>query len=144
VDKLPRDPVLVTVFLASDPASALTRLKCSNRDIERGRTIGQWRGKYPDPRSLPDVRRWLSQTGDCADDLLALLPPHPVSILSKVVAAVRAAKDPLKLKDLALTGDDLAAGVRPGPDVGATLERLLADVLDDPSHNTPAYLLSRV
>jgi tRNA nucleotidyltransferase (CCA-adding enzyme) len=145
VDKLPRDPVLVTAFLASDPASVLTRLKCSNKDIERGRTIGQWRDKYPDPRSLPDVRRWLSQTGEHADDLLALLPPHPVSSLPKVVAAVRAAKDPLRLKDLAVTGADLlAAGVRPGPEVGATLERLLADVLDDPSHNTQAYLLSHV
>jgi tRNA nucleotidyltransferase (CCA-adding enzyme) len=62
-----------------------------------------------------------------------------------VVASIRAAKDPLTLKDLAVTGNDLlAAGVRSGPDVGATLERLLADVLDDPSHNTPAYLLSRV
>jgi tRNA nucleotidyltransferase (CCA-adding enzyme) len=58
---------------------------------------------------------------------------------------VRAAHDPLTLKDLAVTGDDLlAAGVRPGPDVGATLERLLADVLENPSHNTQAYLLSHV
>jgi tRNA nucleotidyltransferase (CCA-adding enzyme) len=152
VDKLPRDPVLVTAFLASDPASVLTRLKCSNKDIERGRAIGHWRGNYPDSRHLPDVRRWLSQTGEYADDLLALLPPHPasrvphpVANLSKVVEAIRAAKDPLSLKDLAVTGDDLlAAGVRPGPDVGATLERLLADVLEDPSRNTQGYLLSRV
>src|SRR5207247_1372065 len=33
VDKLPRDPVLITAFLGSDPASVLTRLKCSNKDI---------------------------------------------------------------------------------------------------------------
>src|SRR6267143_5198533 len=31
VDKLPRDPVLITAYLASDPASLLTRLKCSNK-----------------------------------------------------------------------------------------------------------------
>jgi tRNA nucleotidyltransferase (CCA-adding enzyme) len=44
-----------------------------------------------------------------------------------------------------VTGDDLlAAGVRPGPDVGATLERLLDDVLEDPVRNTKAYLLSHV
>jgi tRNA nucleotidyltransferase (CCA-adding enzyme) len=62
-----------------------------------------------------------------------------------VVASIRAAKDPLTLKDLAVTGNDLlAAGVRPGPDVGATLERLLADVLEDPVRNTKAHLLSRV
>ena len=74
---LSRDPVLVTAFLASDPASALTRLKCSNKEIERARAIGRWRDRYPDPRRLPDVRRWLSQVGDYADDLLALLPAFP-------------------------------------------------------------------
>src|SRR5204862_440662 len=55
VDKLPRDPVLITALLASDPASLLTRLKCSNKDIERGRAIGQWRDKYPDPQHLPEA-----------------------------------------------------------------------------------------
>ena len=152
VDKLPRDAVLVTAYLASDPASLLTRLKSSNKDIERARAIGQWRDRYPDPRHLPEVRKWLSQVGEYADDLLALLPglavsrfPFPVSRLPKVVAAVRAAKDPLTVKDLAVKGDDLlAAGVRPGPQVGETLERLLAEVLEDPSRNTRDYLLSRV
>src|SRR3989441_5334245 len=65
--------------------------------------------------------------------------------LPKVVASIRAAKDPLTVKDLAVKGDDLlAAGVRPGPEVGETLQRLLADVLEDPTHNTRDYLLSRV
>src|SRR5438874_12633875 len=114
VDKLPRDPVLITALLASDPASLLTRLKCSNKDIERGRAIGQWRDKYPDPQHLPEVRRWLAQAGEYADDLLAVLPaldvsrfPFPVSRLSKVVESIRAAKDPLTLQDLAVNGNDL-------------------------------------
>src|SRR6266550_5088160 len=114
VDGLPRDPVLVTAFLAGDPASLLTRLKASNRDIERGRAIGEWRAKYPDPRHLPVVRQWLSRVGEYADDLLALLPaldrspfPLPLSRLPAVVASIRAARDPLTLKDLAVTGDDL-------------------------------------
>src|SRR3989449_6871819 len=119
-----------------DPASLLTRLKSSNKDIERGRAIGQWRDKYPDPKHVPEVRRWLSQVGEHADDLLVLLPA-PRSLLPKVVESIRAAKDPLTVKDLAVKGDDLlAAGVRPGPDVGETLERLLAEVLEDPSRNT--------
>jgi len=143
LDALPRDPVLITAFLSRDPAASLTRLKCSNQDIERGRAVGFWRDKYPDPKHLPGVRRWLSQVGPYASDLLTL-PAIPVS-LTKVVESIRAAQDPLTLKDLAVTGDDLlAAGVRPGPDIGATIERLLAEVLDDPSHNTRAYLLSRV
>ena len=143
VDALPRDPVLVTAYLASDPASLLTRLKSSNKDIERGRMIGQWRDKYPDPKHLPAVRQWLSQVGEYADDLLAL-PASPIP-LPRVVSSVRAAKDPLALKDLAVTGDDLiAAGVRPGPEVGETLARLLGDVLEDPTRNTREQLLARV
>jgi tRNA nucleotidyltransferase (CCA-adding enzyme) len=44
-----------------------------------------------------------------------------------------------------VNGNDLiAAGVRPGPEVGETLARLLADVLEDPARNTRQYLLSRV
>jgi tRNA nucleotidyltransferase (CCA-adding enzyme) len=147
VDKLPRDPVLITAFLASDPASLLTRLKCSNKEIERGRGIGEWRDKYPDPKHLPEVRRWLSGVGEYADDLLALPQVRTASLspLPKVVASIRAAKDPLTVKDLAVTGDDLlAAGVRPGPEVGETLQRLLAEVLEDPTRNTRDRLLARV
>src|SRR6184192_2767088 len=108
LDKLSRDPVLITAHLASDPASLLTRLKCSNKEIERGRAIGQRRDTYPDAKHLPTVRRWLSEVGEYADDLLALLSARPASRiphpgLAKVVASIRAAKDPLHVKDLAVT-----------------------------------------
>ncbi|PYO90249.1 MAG: hypothetical protein DMD66_03245, partial [Gemmatimonadetes bacterium] len=141
IDKLPRDPVIVTAYVAKDPASLLTRLKCSNRDIERGRAIGKWRENYPDPRDAAAVRKWLSETGEYADDLLVGAP----AALAKAVAAIRAKHPPLSLKDLAVRGDDLiAAGVRPGPDVGDMLARLLEEVLEDPARNTREYLLSRV
>jgi len=144
VDKLPRDPVLVTAYLAKDPASLLTRLKCSNKDIERGRAIGRWRDKYPDAKNPAAIRRWLSATGEYAEDLLALLGAAS-SALPKAVAAIRAKNPPLVMKDLAVRGDDLiAAGVRPGPDVGDALARLLEEVLEDPARNTREYLLSRV
>jgi tRNA nucleotidyltransferase (CCA-adding enzyme) len=144
LDKLPRDPVLITAYLAKDPASLLTRLKCSNKDIERGRAIGKWREHYPDPKDPTAIRRWLAAVGDYADDLLLLLPAAR-SQLRKGVEAVRAKKPPLALKDLAVRGDDLiAAGVRPGPDVGETLARLFEEVLEDPARNTKDYLLSRV
>jgi tRNA nucleotidyltransferase (CCA-adding enzyme) len=71
--------------------------------------------------------------------------PFPVSRLPAVIESIRAAKDPLTLKDLAVTGDDLlAAGVRPGPDVGAALARLLDVVLEDPTRNRREELLTRV
>jgi tRNA nucleotidyltransferase (CCA-adding enzyme) len=146
VDALPRDPVLVTAFLATDPASLLTRLKCANRDIERGRAMREWRDRYPDPKRVADVRRWLSQTGPAADDLLAqLAATTPRSALPTMVEAIRAARDPLTLKDLAVHGEDLiTAGVRPGPNVGEMLQRLLTDVLEDPRRNTRDHLLARV
>jgi len=146
IDKLPRDPVLISSYLASDPPSLLTRLKCSNKDIERGRAIKEWRDKYPDPKHLPQVRKWLADVGEYVGDLLALLPATaPRSALPQVVAAIHDARDPLTLKDLAVSGDDLlAAGVRPGPDVGTTLTKLLAEVLEDPTRNTKEYLLTRV
>ncbi|HXJ30892.1 MAG TPA: CCA tRNA nucleotidyltransferase [Gemmatimonadales bacterium] len=146
VDKLSRDPVLVTSLLASDPASLLTRLKCANKDIERGRAIREWRERYPDPQKLADVRRWLSAVGPAADDLQALLvATAPRSPLPAVVEAIRAARDPLTLKELAVGGDDLiAAGVRPGPDIGGILERLLGEVLEDPKRNQRERLLERV
>src|SRR5438876_4038050 len=147
LDKLPRDPVLITAFLASDPASLLTRLKCSNKDIERGRAIGQWRDKYPVAKHVPDVRRWLSQAGEYGDDLLALLPAGtaPRSPLPKVVASIRAAKDPLTVTDLAVKGADLlAAGARPGPEAAETLRRPLADVPEAPTRTTRDSLLPPV
>lgn len=146
LDKLPRDPVLVSAFLASDPASLLTRLRCSNKDIERGRAIRDWRDRYPDPKHLPEVRRWLSQTGAAADDLLMLhAATASRSPLPGVVAAIRAGGDPLTLKELAVKGEDLiAAGVRAGPEVGEMLARLLEAVLEDPARNTRAGLLARV
>ena len=49
---------------------------------------------------------------------------------------------PVALADLAVRGDDLmAAGVPEGPAVGATLRRLLAAVVDDPSLNERETLL---
>lgn len=142
VDKLPRDPVLITAHLAKDPASLLTRLKCSNRDIERGRAIGRWRDHYPSAKDLPAVRRWMSQVGEYGGDLLML---RGDSALTAVTSRIVQRNEPLELKDLAIKGDELiAAGVRPGPDVGTTLQRLLDEVLEDPSRNTREYLRSRV
>jgi len=144
VDELPRDPVLISAFLAKDPASLLTRLKCSTKDIERGRAIGLWRDKYPDAKDPIAIRRWLASVGPYAEDLLALLPA-PRFLLPNAVEKIRATNPPLALKDLAVKGDDLiAAGVRPGPDVGEALARMLDEVLEDPQRNTKEYLLSRV
>ena len=49
---------------------------------------------------------------------------------------------PHRLRDLAITGDDLLElGYPAGPVIGATLERLLHDVVGDPSLNRREWLL---
>ena len=60
---------------------------------------------------------------------------------SRTYGDILAAGDCLALKDLAYTGSDLiAAGMSPGTELGAVLNRMLDDVLGDPSHNTKEYL----
>ena len=50
--------------------------------------------------------------------------------------------DCLSLKTLAYSGKDLlAAGMKPGEQIGRTLNTMLEDVLTDPSHNTQDYLI---
>ncbi len=51
----------------------------------------------------------------------------------------------LTVKQLAVTGNDLiAAGMKPGKEIGETLRKLLELVLEDPSFNTKEKLLEQV
>ncbi len=53
--------------------------------------------------------------------------------------------DCLSIRELALTGKDLMdMGIDPGPGLGRILDMMLEDVLDDPSHNSKEWLLSRI
>ncbi len=48
----------------------------------------------------------------------------------------------ISLRELAVRGGDLiAAGMKPGPEMGTVLHRMLEDVLDEPSHNQKEYLM---
>ena len=52
--------------------------------------------------------------------------------------------DCLSLKDLAVNGSDIiAAGVRPGREVGSILEQMLEEVLNVPEHNDKEYLMGQ-
>lgn len=72
-----------------------------------------------------------------APRVAAPLPPLAAQLLKE------AKTQPLTLQQLAITGRDLAAaGWKPGPGVGDTLQRLLAHVIADPTRNTPDQLLA--
>lgn len=61
----------------------------------------------------------------------------------QLYAEMREKQECVTLKDLAVTGHDLiAAGMKPGKELGDVLRKLLALVLDDPSCNTKENLLA--
>lgn len=145
------DPVRVTAALfvtaGTEPAAAAAaaqRLRLPSRDVERIRRVtAALHGTLPDAADARVVRRWLAGHLAEADDVVAVVEPKRRGPLASAVAAVRAARSPLTLGDLAVTGDDLkAAGIPAGPDLGRTLRRLLDAVLDDPAHNTRERLLA--
>jgi tRNA nucleotidyltransferase (CCA-adding enzyme) len=112
---------------------------------------------YPEDRepSAHSARVFLARVGrEHARELLALrrwdrigrgvpIPPERAAARSHFEALVEQEwEQPVALADLAIRGDDLlAAGVPEGPAMGATLRRLLAAVVDDPSLNEREALL---
>jgi len=145
------DPVLVTAaaFVAagaeiSKVAAAVQRLRFSNRDADRvRRAVAGRQAPLPDAGDPAAVRRWLAAHRQEADDVLAIMAPKLREALGRAIQAVRDARAPLGLGDLAVTGEDLiAAGIPAGPGLGATLRRLLEAVLEDPSRNTRDALLA--
>jgi tRNA nucleotidyltransferase (CCA-adding enzyme) len=142
----PRDAVLMTAYLSSDPEATLRRFKCSNAEIERGWSVGEFRGSYPDPEAPVDVRRWMSDAGPAADDLVTIARAEGHGgRLAEAVKAIRASGAPLSVGDLAVSGADLmAVGVPEGPQIGETLRTLLERVLEDPGLNTKEALLELV
>ena len=52
--------------------------------------------------------------------------------------------DCLSLRDLAVSGNDLiAAGMKPGKEIGQVLAAMLCDVIRDPEHNSKDYLMKK-
>jgi tRNA nucleotidyltransferase (CCA-adding enzyme) len=138
----PRDPVLVTVLLASEPAAMLRRLRASNAEIARAEAMAK--GPHqPEGTGEVAVRRWLAAVGGAADDLVALyrLRRSADAPWLGTMGTIRQRGDALTRGDLAVSGHDLEEiGIR-GRAVGETLAALLDRVLEDPAANTRERLL---
>ncbi len=145
VDNLPCDPVLITSYLSRDPAATLSRLRCSNAEVERGRRIGQYRDDLPDASSDLAVRKWMATLGKSVDDIVAIAAlEQPECGLHDAVERMRQSGAPLQIGELAITGRDLMdIGVPEGPAIGEILRDLMEFVLLDPSRNTKEDLLNR-
>ena len=101
------------------------------------------------------ARRFLAEHGDRLAleliahkraDLLAKRPePWELPALDTMEAAIqRERRQPLRIGDLAIDGNDLIAlGFSQGPALGEALATLLDDVLAEPERNTPDWLRER-
>jgi hypothetical protein len=139
-----RDPVLLTALVTSSPAAVLQRLRASNAEVQRAAAIEN--GPHePADLSEASVRRWLSQVGPAASDLLLLwaLQQGKEPPWSSTVQRIRDRGDPLTRADLAISGSDLQALGAKGPQVGQVLATLLNQVLEEPALNTRERLLER-
>jgi tRNA nucleotidyltransferase (CCA-adding enzyme) len=118
----------------------LRALKFSNAEADQAAALGQaWR----EIRNTTDVvgaRRVMATIGrDRSAELAALVDGE---LRARVLASL-AAKEPLVLKDLAITGNDLMqAGFAAGRQLGDLLGKLLDRVLVDPTLNTRDQLLA--
>lgn len=118
----------------------LRALKFSNAEADQAAALGQaWR----EIRKTTDVvgaRRVMATIGrDRSFELAALVDGE---LRTRVLASL-VANDPLVLKDLAITGNDLMqAGFAAGRQLGELLGKLLDRVLVDPTLNTRDQLLA--
>lgn len=123
----------------------LRDLKMDNDTISRVRTLNQWICRQI-PAGKIQIRWAMSRMEPFLfDDLLLLkksLGQPDVEELERLAEEIRESGDCTSLKDLAVTGKDLlAAGMKPGKQVGEELNRLLGLVLERPELNQKEILL---
>jgi len=138
----------------------LTRLRFSNEERERiAHLVRHHLVCYDSSWSDAAVRRWIRRIGqERLEDLYALneadirgkdrdADPElaPLVELRQRVAEIIARGEAITTRDLAIGGRELIGklGMRPGPKMGVLLDRLLEEVLEDPSRNAPETLLAR-
>jgi len=141
-----RDAVVLTVLVALDPVAVLRRLKASKEAVSRAAALAAG-PQEPGGITPLATRRWLAAVGESWADFRTLweLREGKSWPWASLVAQIQRRGDPLTRGDLAVTGDDLlAAGLEPGPGIGATLEELLRRVIDEPRLNTRDGLLGLV
>jgi len=147
------DPVLLTAAalwharVGEEAAeAAVRRLRFSNDEATLVHAVVAGLGvPLPAPGATRELRHWLSNHRSCAREILAVAEPRSRRAdLLAAVRAIEASGDPLTVRELAVTGDDLqAAGLPPGKAMGGILRRLLDEVLEEPWRNTREHLLAR-
>jgi len=113
---------------------------------EKGRVIGGWTDSA--------IRRFIKNVGgENLDDLFKLriadassnsksqFNNNEIKALQKRISEVKEKEMVLKVEDLALDGFDLISlGIKPGPEIGSLLDKLLNIVIEDPMKNNKEEL----
>jgi tRNA nucleotidyltransferase (CCA-adding enzyme) len=135
----------------------LKRLKFDNDTIDKVKKLVRYHDRKIETNAK-SVRRAVSDMGEDIFPLLFSVKYADImaqseyqrdeklselETLKSIYGRIIEEKNCLSLKDLAVTGGDLiAAGMKPGREIGTALHKLLEAVLEEPEHNQKEYLLS--
>lgn len=141
----------------------LRRLKFDNDTIKRSAQLikhHDWAISYTKEVAEKTVRKSVAKIGEDAfpdmflvnyADLMAQSDYfqkeklEKLECLKQIYEGIISRKECLSLKNLAVTGSDLiAAGMLPGKQLGAVLNRMLEDVIEIPEHNQKEYLVKNI
>ena len=143
---------LAVLFADCAPDAAETWLRENKFDNDTVFTVSRLvrYAPFPFAHDAPGVRRAVCTVRQeffpmLLDVMRALGRITDLDGIRETYGRILAAGDCVSLKQLAVTGGDLIkAGMKPGPQMGAVLDRLLDAVLEDPSLNQKDRLLAMV
>ncbi len=147
-EKLPKEKYVrwaafLRVVSPQQAVQILKDLKLDNDTIQKVKTLVSWSGKEL-PETSSAVRRAMSQMEPEVWDTLMELNGYSGRIRD-LSLRIRENGDCLSLKTLAVKGADLiAAGVKPGKEMGEILNQMLDAVLERPELNEKEILLDRL
>lgn len=130
----------------------LKGLKLDNETIGNAKTMAEG-FQTPLPEEKTAIRRMASRMTEyqfegvlslkAMEEALPGFPgPKTAAGLSALWQEILASGDCLRMKDMAVNGGDLiAAGMKPGKEMGSTLEYLFGLVLEHPEYNQKEFLL---
>lgn len=143
-------------FLRFTPPNDVRRflkgLKLDNETIGNAKTMAEG-FQTPLPEKKTAIRRMASRMTEyqfegvlslkAMEEALPGFPgPKTAAALSALWQEILASGDCLRMKDMAVNGGDLiAAGMKPGKEMGSTLEYLFGLVLEHPEYNQKEFLL---
>ncbi|MGL5434867.1 MAG: CCA tRNA nucleotidyltransferase [Lachnospiraceae bacterium] len=141
-EKYIRWAAFLRLIAAEQAVSVLKDLKMDNDTTAKVRTLVSWSGIVLDA-AAPDIRKAMSRMDAEVWDAVCMLNQYDHKIL-EITRTIRANGDCLTLKELAVNGQDLiAAGARPGKQIGEVLNKMLALVLEHPDANKKDILMGQ-